>query len=752
MVKNLKRTVCSLLSLIMIIPATLLVKADAPALDETKPNFQIESKSVNKGEELDVSVNISNNPGFWSVKLSITCDDVLSFVKQDDQPIVETSAEFDSKGEGIINYDCGVLTYFYMANSDTANVTSNGTLFSFKIKADNDAVTGDYNISFTDYSSSNFINVDAQKVSFTFGDGKISVTGKNLSEVSDTNTYDYSFDAVNCVPTAPSGGTLGKYTQSDISPNMTISTFKPSESGQYVEYTLSDLPVGEYDLYTFSRDYTTRGVFDVYVDGTLLNTISFIETSVQMKTREVGSFQLTEQKDVTIRFVAGETLNYMYLAGFYLNKDRPKYVYEEKTVSIYTMDEGSRPSVFGVTKDCPNTAEFTSVSNDNVLSFARISGTVTLINHSVYFKLPDDIFTKYDNLISLSISIRTDYGSFYSHNSGFNRIYMSSYPTESPNSQNAVKVASSSTYKFTTTPTVFTIDLTSDTGKYIINNDFKYFNIINSVENNNGNSYNYLYIDDVQLVYNKAVDNSKVMIDGVLKDTVENGDSFILPNDNDNTVAYKDSDRKIYACGESVVINKDTSFQSVKLNLTTKPVASMRLKESEALNKITGIRFYTELDTDTVKSLREANINVELGTLVAPKNYFGSKPLSDLKFDVDFGQIVNYADIKFSSNDYFVEDDFCGIVASLVNIKDDHATWDFVARGYAKISVNGSQSKIIYASENNLPQKNISYLAYKTKNDTDFFGGLNSNQQSLVNYYCAIYNETLFDPYELDKF
>ncbi|MGN0173769.1 MAG: hypothetical protein ACI39F_04950, partial [Acutalibacteraceae bacterium] len=255
-----------------------------------------------------------------------------------------------------------------------------------------------------------------------------------------------------------------------------------------------------------------------------------------------------------------------------------------------------------------------------------------------------------------------------------------------------------------------------------------------------------------KLVYNEAVDSNKVMIDGVLKDTVENGDSFILPNDNDNIAAYKDSDGKIYACGESVVINKPTSFESIKLNLTTKPVASMRLKESEALNKITGIRFYTELDTDTVKSLREANINVELGTLVAPKCYFAKKALSDLKFDVDFGQIVNYADVKFLSNEYFVEDDFCGIVASLVNIKDDHAVWDFVARGYAKISVDGSQSKVIYASENNLPQKSISYLAFKTKNDTDFFGGLNSNQQSLVNHFYKIYNGSISDPYEFDKF
>ena len=80
------------------------------------------------------------------------------------------------------NYSMSKLTVLLVSNT-LSDITENGVLFSIKIKVDNDAVTGDYNVSFTDYSSSNFINCNGEKVGFTFGNGVISVNGKNLSEV-----------------------------------------------------------------------------------------------------------------------------------------------------------------------------------------------------------------------------------------------------------------------------------------------------------------------------------------------------------------------------------------------------------------------------------------------------------------------------------------------------------------------------------------------------------------------------------------
>lgn len=749
--KNFLKAALIIVLSMLLSTAIVTVNAELPAPDTSSPYFQIESKSANMGDEVELSVSAENNPGFWSAKLTITYDEGLYLIKENSVPFVNFSENVSSKISVDTNYSMSKLTVLLVSNT-LSDITENGVLFSIKIKVDDDAVTGDYNVSFTDYSSSNFINSNGEKVGFTFGNGVISVNGKNLSEVSDEVTYDYSFDAVDCSPTAPSGGSLGKYSQTDISPEMTISNFMPSESGQYVEYTLSGLPAGEYDLYIFSRDYTTRGVFDVYVDGTLLDNISFIATSLKMTTKNVGSFKLDQEKDVTIRFVAGETLNSMYLAGFYLNKDRPKFLYEEKTESIYTMDEGSRPSVYGVTKDCPNTSEFTSISNNNVLSFARLSGTVTLINHSVYFKLPDDIFTKYDNLISLSISIRTDYGSFYSHNSGFNRIYMSSYPTESPNSKNAIKVAGSSTYKFTTTPTVLTVDLTSDAGKYIVNNDYKYFNIINSVESNNGNSYNYLYIDDVVLTYNMKTTGNIVNIDGIKEEIVPIGSFYTLPDEED-VVAYKDEVGNFYPCGSEVEITKNTYFTSVKLSLKTLSSASMRFSANYD-NRASGIRFYTELDQDVVSELRDAGATVNFGTLITPESYFADKSLTDLKHDVDFGKTTNYIDVKYTSLNYFSSTDFNGIVGSITNLKDDHALWNFVGRGYATVTINGNTKTVYAEGKDELPKRSICYISCMIKQDTDYYSTLNEYAKSLVDYYYKIYCDSNFikDPYGKDKF
>ena len=754
MKKSVKKLLCCMMTVFLIFSANLVVSAAAPELDSSGPNFQIESKSAKKGDELEVSVSVANNPGFWSVMLSITYDDGLSFVKNDGLPSVTTSDAFAQKGQTDISYSCSKLTYLYSAN-DFSDITDNGELFTVKIKVDDDAITGDYYVSFVDYSSSNFIDSEGNKVGFTFGNGTISVDGKNISESGGTSSldYDYSFNAIDCSPVGSVSSTVGTHYQSDISPVMTLSKFNPTESGQYVEYTLPELPAGNYDLYTYSRDYSSsRGTFDIYIDDVLTNTIDFTNTSLSMNIRSVGEFVLNEAKTVKVKFVVTDTVNLLYLGGFKLYKDRPVYI--DETVDIYTMNDGSKPSVFGVTRDYPNTSEIKTVSENNVLSFARTTDGISLVNRAIFFKLPDNIYTNYENLVSLSFTVKTDYGYFYSQNSGYNRIYMSSYPTESPTSLNAIKIANSSQYKFSTTDTVMTIDFTSDTGKYIINNDLKYINIINSVEQNNGNSFNYLYIDDVKLTYKVELEGNNVSIDGVPKAIIPDGKTFTLPNDDDKIVAYKDSDNNYYACGQSVIVNGDIEFTSLTLNMKTLSGASMRLNDSEVSSSITGIRYYTEIDTELVTELRDAGFDIQLGTLITPETLFGDKELTDLKHGVDFGRPTNYIDVKYGSNIFYTDDDFKGIVGSIIKISDNHAVWNYVARGYAIVSYNGYEKSIYADGDPELPRRSIGYIAYMIKNDTDFYDSLDSNKQSLVNYYYDLYCQFILtsDPYVKDKF
>lgn len=742
--KKVLKTVLMVILSLLLSTSLITVSADLPPFDTFAPYFQIESKSVNMGDEVELSVSIGNNPGFWSAKLTITYDDGLSFVKENSVPILNVSESFSSKASVDTSYSMSKLNVLLTAN-EVSDISENGVVFTFKIKVDNDAVTGDYNVSFTDYSSINFINADGEKVGFTFGNGVISVNGKSTGVYTATDPYDYSFDAVNCNPVASTDSTLGTYSQSDISPKMTLSKFIPTAAEQYVEYTLADLPEGKYDLYIYSRDSTARGTFDIYVDDVLLNTVNFYEATLVMNTRNVGSFTLLETKNVTVRFVADETVNGMYLASFRLYKDKP--VYEQKTVSIYTMDELSRPSVYGVTRDYPNTVDFVSVSDNNVLSYEKTTDGIGLISRSLYFKLPDDIFTKYYNLLSLSISIKTDTGKFYSHNNGYNRMFMSSYPTENPTSKNAVKIASSSTYTFSTTATAITIDLTSSVGENIVKNDYKYFNLINSVDNNNGNTYKYLYIDDVTLTYNQVMNGNYVTIDDE-STFVPEGAAFTFPNNDDDIVAYKDLSGNYYACGSSISVTEDTTFESVKLTLKTLNSASMRL------GNMSGIRFYTALDTSVVQELRDSGISVNLGTLIAPEKYFGTKSLNDLKHGVDFGKTVNYADVVYSSLNYYKEESFSGIVGSIVNIKDDHVVWNYVGRGYAQVVVNGITKYIYAQSDTKLPSKSIGYISFMLKKDSSSFNALSEINQSIVNRYYDLYCNyyELNDPYKSDKF
>lgn len=751
MKKALKSVISCFLSMLLIFSLVVSVSAASPELDTSKPYFQIESKSANMGDEVEVNVSIANNPGFWSAKLSVTYDDGLYFVKDNGMPVVSVSNNFSSQGTVDYNYELGKLTVLITSN-DLENITGNGVLLTLKIKVDNDAVTGDYNLIFTDYSSTNFIDCEGEKVGFTFGDGVISVKGKTTTILNEYTSYDYSFEAINCSPVASVSSTLGTHYQSDINPAMNLSRFIPTESGQYVDYTLSSLPAGTYNLFTYSRDYTSdRGTFDVYVDGELFNTISFIGTSLSMNYREVGTFTLSETKDVTVRFVASETVGKMYLAGFELYKDRPKY--EITTVDIYTMDEGSRPSVYGVTRDYPNNTEFVSESENNVLSYEKTTDGVGLINRSLYFKLPDDIYTKYSNLISLTITLKTDYGTFYSHNNGYNRIYMSSYPTEIPTSSNAVKVVSNSTYTFTTTAKEITIDMASINGANIINNDYKYFNVINSVDTNNGNTYKHLYIDSVTLTYNKPMEGYYVTIDDE-NTFVSKGETFTFPSvDDDDIAVYKDAEGNYYACGSEIEVTEDVTFTPVKLSLKTLNKASMRLINA-ATNYVSGIRFYTTFDTTVVDTLREAGITVSFGTLIAPNSYFGGNDLTVLKHGVDFGKTNNYVDVLYSASKYHTSSGFTGIVGSLGNIKDDHALWDFIGRGYAKITVNGTTKTVYAQGDTELPSRSIGYIAYMLKNDTASYELLDDVNKEMVDKYYEMYCQYLAvsDPYSYDKF
>ncbi|MGN0174166.1 MAG: glycoside hydrolase family 16 protein, partial [Acutalibacteraceae bacterium] len=151
-------------------------------------------------------------------------------------------------------------------------------------------------------------------------------------------------------------------------------------------------------------------------------------------------------------------------------------------------------------------------------------------------------------------------------------------------------------------------------------------------------------------------------------------------------------------------------IDDITVSATMKDGASIRL------NDVNGIRFYTEVDIDKVTALRDLGYTVELGTLIAPVDNIQDKELS---FDLETGK---YVDVKFNSATYYTEGEFSGIVGSLVNIKDENITRDFVGRGYVKVTDTEGNETITYAdyASNNVSNntRSLQTVATALKNDT----------------------------------
>ncbi len=526
-----------------LILSNVTVLGEIPTYDSSKPFFEIESIDAEKDSEFEIDINIGNNPGFWAAKFSVTCDEGLSFVENNGEPVFTSTPITDVSYT--TNLSKNILTI--LINSDTSsNITYNGKILTLKVKVDKNILIGDYNIYFVNYSSSNFINYNAEKVPFNFKNCVVSL-GEG-----------YVFDAHNCLKNS-FGGEVSTYSQADLTPNGTLSCFKPVSVGDYITYSLSNVDVGSYTLNIYTRDHPSRGSYDIYVNDVLLKNESFV-ADFGMYFHEIGDFTNSSLQDVTIKF-------------------------ETKSVG------------------------------------------------SLYLKTIE-LVKKTDNFTSEKFDI---------------------------------------------------------------------------------------YLDDV------------------LIDTVEHGVVYKLPNKNDNVVAYEDNKGNYYACGQEVEVETDLYFSSVEFSLKTLSSASMRLNNNEATKNISGIRFYTEVDEDVVSTLKNNGFEIELGTLIAPKQYFGTRPTTDLEFGVDFGKTINYVVVPYESNKYFSDGDFLGIIGSIINIKDDHSVWDFVGRGYLKVSFNGFE-KIIYAEgKDKLPERSICYIAYCLKKDINTYESYLEDQKKIIDYYYNLY-------------
>lgn len=229
-----------------------------------------------------------------------------------------------------------------------------------------------------------------------------------------------------------------------------------------------------------------------------------------------------------------------------------------------------------------------------------------------------------------------------------------------------------------------------------------------------------------------------VTIDGTIVATVNAGEQYTLPESSEvNFVCYSNGTSN-YNSGESITVEDNISLTSLSFgSIVMESGASMRL------NTASGLRFYTNIDTDKLDVIRAAakaddNMTVELGTLIGPKDLIGDELLID---DVATKSAVL---VSYTSSQYFTESGFKGVVGSLANILDKNASRDFVGRGFVKITLNGVE-KVYYAEyaggsvENNT--RNIGYIATCIKSDTYYYETLSSDHKLIIEKYFKLHND-----------
>lgn len=142
------------------------------------------------------------------------------------------------------------------------------------------------------------------------------------------------------------------------------------------------------------------------------------------------------------------------------------------------------------------------------------------------------------------------------------------------------------------------------------------------------------------------------------------------------------------------------------------------------LTNVTGLRFYTYVDIDKIASLRAQGHTVTMGTLIAPADY-------NTTLTVEYAAEGNALNIPFTSNEYFIEGDFEGVVGTVSNIKERNWGREYIARGY--VCVDG---KYFYAGQLDGYARSIKQVANMIIDDEEL-SNYSAEHQSLIQNWAA---------------
>lgn len=388
------------------------------------------------------------------------------------------------------------------------------------------------------------------------------------------------------------------------------------------------------------------------------------------------------------------------------------------TKTLYTMDPDSRPSSAAMTSR-DNYVSYTELSGNYAMQITRSGSRGSWQDQAVGFSLPLSEMKELGTPKSLEFNIWTDSGNVY-----IGQIFYAKNITNNANSTNSTASVGSITPSTTVKKVI--LDLTSTEALQALENDYAYICLRNSWSGNN--TCTYAYIDDV--VYKYEATSVKVTVDGI-EQTVS-GDSFTLPNSTEKGfIGYFDGET-LHDAGEVISLDKDLSFTSITVG-----EVKMQTGAAMRLNNVTGIRYYTTVDTAKINSLKSAGYTVSMGTLISPENLLNGEELT-------LNASAQKVDVKYTSNEYYTDDTgFKGIVGSLANIREKNINRKFVGRGYITVSL-GDYSKTVYAeySESSVANntRTIASLAKSVSEDTAYYNSLSDEFKVIVDRFVSYYD------------
>ncbi|MBQ5591018.1 MAG: hypothetical protein IIU65_04995, partial [Clostridia bacterium] len=240
-----------------------------------------------------------------------------------------------------------------------------------------------------------------------------------------------------------------------------------------------------------------------------------------------------------------------------------------------------------------------------------------------------------------------------------------------------------------------------------------------------------MYIEALILVKFGEID-SVVTIDGVNLEVKDGKATMPMSAD------FYIGENCVYVAGEEIEVQKDLALTSYETALKMKHGAAIRL------NKTNGIRFYTDVNSEVIETLKGLG-TIQLGTLISPADLLDDKELT-------FNNGVAQVNVTYEAN-LDSKWNLDGFVGSLVEIKESNSYnsqtgnigRDFVGRGYVTLTV-GDMTKTIYADYdegdvvNNT--RSVAYVANAYKNDVSSgYDKLAETVKAIVDRWAKIFTD-----------